>query len=1038
MGAGAGGGSAGAAGGGLVVGLLGPVEVVSATGGLAGVARPMLRVLVALLGVAGGRVVPDEALVDGLWGEEGSRERGQNLHTHVSALRRLLAAGQPGHDGARVVRSGGGYRPVAAEAEVDAGLFRSLARRGREAARAGEVTSAAELFGQALGLWRGAALADVVGLCPRLVGDAASLEELRAGVVEERAECDLALGRHAEVAAGAPGLAAAFPLRERLAGQLMVALYRCGRRGEALAVFDITRRVLARELGLDPGPDLAGLQAKVLADDPSLAPPSPVAHGIRSAVAVSMVPRELLTNLPAQVSSFIGREAELAEVRHLVTTCRLVTLTGSGGVGKTRLGLQAVAGLAEGIGEGGWFADLAPLGDPDLVAATVAHALGIREDPGRPFTGTLIDAVGQRRLLLVLDNCEHVIGACAKLADALLRGCQNLALLATSREPLGIDGERVYRVPSLGVSAEGADAGAIWASEAVRLLADRAAAQGARLADDNPAAEMARRICRRLDGIPLAIELAAARLRVMSAAELEARLDERFALLTGGSRAAMPRQQTLGAMVDWSWELLTPGKQAVVARLSVFAGGFALAAAEAVAADQAVPPGEVAGYVGALVDKSLVQFGGTGSGPGRYRLLDTVRHYAAGQLGALGPAVADSARIAHRDYYLALAEAAAPQRVGPDQAAWLDRLDTELGNLRAAIAVSTTQLDLEPGLRLAVSLRVYWAVRGHAAEGAEALQALLDVPAAKQATLPRARALATAADLLNRTGGYAIASNYCEEGLAIARTLGDESLVANLLYEQAWVILRQGQYSAALPLIESGLSLAYRLGQPHLTARLLSARSHVTYAVGDHAATARDAAESLRLYRQAGDRLQVGWTLGNLGIYALSAGDLDAARRHLHEALDIARRLNARSHIVYGTFNLGLAEYLGSSPGAAEALFTESLELTRRMGMKGPMAYALIGLAVVGHGGADPGRSARLHGAADQALADLGETLEPLEAALAGLDHQRLRAAMGTQAFDAEYAAGRTLTSEESLVLALGSSRPGLIYDADPPAPEGG
>ena len=261
--------------GALMVGLLGPVEVGPVGGAMAPVPQPQQRVLLGLLGVAGGRMVTAEALVDGLWGEEWSRERARNVHTHVSALRRLLAAAEPGRGGVRVVRSGGGYRLVAAEAEVDAGLFRFLAGQGREASRAGDVTTAAGLFTQALGLWRGAALADVVGLCPRLVGDAAGLEEMRAGVVEERLECDLVLGRHAEVAADGPGLVAAFPLRERLAGQVMVALYRCGRRGEALAVYDTTRRVLAGQLGLDPGPELAGLQAKVLADDPSLAAPTP-------------------------------------------------------------------------------------------------------------------------------------------------------------------------------------------------------------------------------------------------------------------------------------------------------------------------------------------------------------------------------------------------------------------------------------------------------------------------------------------------------------------------------------------------------------------------------------------------------------------------------------------------------------------------------------------------------------------------------------------------------------------------------------------
>ncbi len=710
------------------------------------------------------------------------------------------------------------------------------------------------------------------------------------------------------------------------------------------------------------------------------------------------------------MSSFIGREVELAAVRALVAGSRLVTLTGAGGSGKTRLGLQVAAGLADGTGDGAWFADLAPLGDPDLVAVTVADVLGVRQEPGRPVLGTLVQAVGERSLLVLLDNCEHLIDACAKLADALLQGCPGLVLLATSREPLGIDGERVYRVPSLRVPADGADARAIRASEAVRLLEDRAAAQGVTLAWDDPGAEVAGRICRRLDGIPLAIELAAARLRIMPTGELEARLDERFALLTGGSRAGLPRQQTLRAMVDWSWELLTGPERAVLAALSVFAGGFGLAAAEAVAAGPEVPAAEVLGHLGALVDKSLVQFGDAGAGPGRYRLLETVRQYAAGRLDTLGLAAVGGARLAHRDYYLALAEAAAPHLVAADQAAWLDRLDAELGNLRAAIAFSMTQeADPEPGLRLAASLRVYWLARGHAAEAADALRTLLAAPAAQGSTLTRARALSAAANLVERVGSYAIAEGYCQEALAIAHAAEDEHLVAELLHERAWILLRQGEHDAALPLIESGLGIARRLRKPRLTGMLLSARSIALDLAGDQASAARDVAEALWLCRQARDQRAVGMMLGTLGTYELAAGDLDAARRHLHESLDIFRALNDHYGIVGETFNLGLAEYLGGSPDAAQALFAESLDLSRRMGMKANMAYALIGLAMADHGRADPGWSARLHGAADQALADLGHALEPLEARLADLDRQRLGAAMGAKAFEAEYTTGRAL-----------------------------
>jgi predicted ATPase len=549
--------------------------------------------------------------------------------------------------------------------------------------------------------------------------------------------------------------------------------------------------------------------------------------------------RRLLTNLPVQVSSFVGREVELAAVRALVAGSRLVTLTGPGGAGKTRLGLQVAAGLLNGNGDGVWFADLAPLADPDLVAVTVTDVLGIRQEAGRPVLDTLVEAAAGRSLLVLLDNCEHLIGACAKVADALLCGCPNLALLATSREPLGIDGERIYRVPPMRTPADDDDPYAIRASEAVLLFSDRAGQHGVRLVWDEETASVIGRVSRRLDGIPLAIELAAARLRVLSAAELEARLDERFAILTGGSRAGMARQQTLRAMVDWSWELLTGPERGVLARLSTFAGGFGLAAAEAVAAGPDVPAEGILEHLGALVDKSLVQFGDAGAGPGRYRLLDTIRQYAAGRLDALGAAAAQAARAAHRDYYLTLAEAAAPHLVAADQAVWLDRLDAELDNLRAAIAFSLTQPDPEPGLRLAASLYLYWVARGHAAEGAGVLRVLLDSSVSQGATLPRDRALAAAAHLLDKTGGYAIGAAYCEEALAIARAAYDDYLVADLLYKQAWAMLRQREPGAARPLIERGLGLACRLGEPHLAGRLLSARAYAAILGGNDTAGAR-------------------------------------------------------------------------------------------------------------------------------------------------------------------------------------------------------
>jgi predicted ATPase/class 3 adenylate cyclase len=733
---------------------------------------------------------------------------------------------------------------------------------------------------------------------------------------------------------------------------------------------------------------------------------------------------KLLNNLPAQVSSFIGRDAELAEVRSLITSSRLVTLTGSGGAGKTRLGLQVAAGLLDGSGDGVWFADLAPLHDQDLVAVTVANVLGVSVDPDRPVIAALADAIGRRALLVLLDNCEHVIDACAKLADALLRSCPNIALLATSREPLGIDGERVYRVPSMGTPADGDDPDTIRDTEAVRLFTDRAERHGVRLAWDRPTAEVAGRICRRLDGIPLAIELGAARLRVMSLAELDARLDRRFAILTGGSRAGLPRQQTLLAMVDWSWDLLTPSERHVLASLSVFAGGFDPAAAEAVTAGDIVSADEVLGHLGALVDKNLVQFDDTGTGPARYRLLETVRQYATRQLDGHDRLAANEARTAHRDHYLALAEAAAPQLVADQQAGWLDRLDLELDNLRAAVAFSLEQADPAPGIRVVTSLRIFWKARGHASEGVDALRALLDLPAVQGATLLRAQALATAAYLLEQTGGYATAGEYGDEALAIARSAGDDYLAADVLTVRAFVWLRQGQQTAALPLIKQGLDLARRLGALHLIARLLSARSYAVDFEGDHVGAARDAAESLALFRQAGDRREAGTMLGNLGYAELSQDDLEIATGHLQESLDIARELNDTYGVVYETFNLGLAEYLGGAPGAAEALFAESFDLARRVQMKAGTGYALIGLAIAGSD-TDPARSARLHGAADAVLAALGETVDSLEARLRDADRQRLRSVLGAAAFAAEYAAGQALAADDALDGALGG--PGSV-----------
>ena len=635
-------GGAAVAGRGLVVGLLGPVEVVSPGGGLVGVAQPMLRKLVAMLAVMAGRVVPDEALVDGLWGEEWSREREQNLQTHVYALRQLLAAAEPGAR-SRVVRSGGGYRLVLADDEVDAGLFQVLAARGRQAARAGQVATAAGLFAQALGLWRGAALADVVGLCPRLAGDAAGLEELRAGVVEERVQCALLLGQHGEVATQGPGLVAEFPLRERLAGQVMVALWRCGRRGEALAVFDSTRQVLARDLGLDPGPELADIHARVLADDPSLTPAEPGGSplGIAGAQAAHDLPddagapvpgeRAVPRQLPAGVGFFAGRKGELKALDELLSvpgdpgwpgTVVVAAVGGMAGVGKTALAVHWARTVADRFPDGQLYVDLRGY-DPDStpVTSTVVTgwflaALGV-PPPAIPAdaqarAGLYRSVLADRRVLIVLDNARD-----AAQVRPLLAGGSGCLVVVTSRSSLAglaaTDGARLVR---LGVLDE---------QEAMRLLAARLGPE--RTASEPAAVADLIRLC---SGLPLALAVMAARaaespdlpLAVQAAAL--ASEPSRLDALDSSDEATSVR-----AVFSWSARQLNDPAARMFALLGVhFGPDISLPAAASLAG---IPAPQARAALAELVSASLV----AEHQPGRYMLHDLLRAYATEQAAQL-------------------------------------------------------------------------------------------------------------------------------------------------------------------------------------------------------------------------------------------------------------------------------------------------------------------------------------------------------------------------------------------------------------------
>ncbi|WP_329275346.1 ATP-binding protein [Streptomyces sp. NBC_00691] len=661
-----------------------------------------LRALLAALAGAGGRAVGTRALIDQVWGdtgraEEPDQDRTAALQALVGRLRR--AAGRD----SVVSAPGGGYRLAADPDAVDLHRFERLAAEGSAALGAGDPARAAALLDEALGLWRGPALADLPGrdTDPLVV----RVEQRHAHARRDRLAADLALGRAAEVLAPLAALAAGEPLDEPLQALRIRALRAAGRSAEALAAYEDLRARLAELLGTDPGPELRALHAELLAE-PTPAPLADPVPDEADPVPPAPGERGRSVGLPARLTSFIGRDDDLGALAAEWGTRRLVTLTGPGGVGKTRLALEAAGTYRDGPVH---FAELASVREESTVAAAVLSAVGAREthvwhraaavaaaDPEDPFA-ELVEHCSGRRMLIVLDNCEHVVAAAAELTHVLLARCPGVTVLATSREPLGVPGEAVRPLGPLPVGM------------ALRLLGERGAAArpGFVVAEDAGAAE---EVCRRLDGLPLAIELAAARLRLLSVRQIAERLDDRFRLLTSGARTVLPRQQTLRAVVDWSWDLLEGPERAVLRRLAVFAGGADLAAAEAVCADGGVS--DVLDLLGALVDKSLVVAGPGRDGEGmRFRLLETVAEYAAERLGESGERAAVERR--HLTYYRELARTADPELRGSGQLAAIALLEREHDNLRGALRTAVALGEEQEVLCLVHSLSWFWQLRHH-------------------------------------------------------------------------------------------------------------------------------------------------------------------------------------------------------------------------------------------------------------------------------------------------------------------------------------
>jgi predicted ATPase/DNA-binding SARP family transcriptional activator len=879
--------------GGLRIAILGPLEVRAGPGLPVEVAGARLRRLLLRLALDPGRVVTSAQLADAVWDDHPPAGAANALQTLVSRLRRLL----PGV----LESSPSGYR-LAVDAEaVDAVRFEALALAGRQQLGR-DPDRARALLGEALALWRGPALADAATAA--FAGPAvARLDGLRLQAVEDRVEADLAAGATDQLVAELEELVAGHPLSERLGGQLVRALALRGAQADALGAYARLRARLADELGIDPSPELQAVHVAVLRGE--LAPREPGGTpGAPQAGPVAGPPRAP-TNLRSPITSFVGRGDDLTRIMEAFAGARLVTLTGPGGAGKTRLAAEAAARLLDRMPDGVWLAELASVADPVDLPQAVLSLFGVRElrllaAPGAtavPPLDRLVEALGDRELLLVVDNCEHLVAAAAALVDHLLARCPGLSVLATSREPLGIAGELLHPVGPLAVPEGEVSPAEALAYPAVRLLADRGAAARPEFTVDEATVGPVLRICRALDGMPLAIELAAARFHALAPGQVAARLDDRFRLLADGRRPVLARHQTLRAVIDWSWELLGGAEQVLLRRLSVFAGGATLEAAERVCAGPAPAgpaPDEVLYLLAGLVDKSLV-VAAEGDGPEvRYGMLETVRAYGAERLRAAGED--EALARAHAGYFLELAEAAEPELRRRDQLRWIDRLAAERDNLHAALRWSVDSGEAATALRLAAALGWYWFLTSARAEALDWTAKVLALPGEARSAA-RAQVLAFRA-LTTISGGVDL-----DAGLQLG--VQAEALVDALPPDEprrshpVLTILPalMAMYGNDYPVALERLAANHDHPDPWMAAmaRLLTGALMVN--LGEVGPAERDLDQALAGFRDLGERWGVGQALVARADLSSSRGQPELAMAALGEAREVLAGLGDREDV---------------------------------------------------------------------------------------------------------------------------------------------
>jgi predicted ATPase/DNA-binding SARP family transcriptional activator len=1000
--------------------ILGPLEVVAASEPVRLGGR-MEQVVLAALIVDADRVVSADRLLDILWGEEVPDTGLKTLRSHLSRIRgRLRPWGEP------IETVADGYVLRTDTGEIDARRFERLLVEARARRDRANHPVAVSLLAEALGLWRGRALHGLEDHEFARV-EAVRLEELRLEALESRIDSELEMGRHNRLVAEVERLVEEHPLREGLWRLSMIALYRSGRQAEALRAFQRARTVLGEELGIEPSRELTELEEAILLQSDTVAAPT-------TAVRLDFVP-EMRT-------SFIGREDEMAELLSLLEDHRGITVTGTGGSGKTRLALEAVRGVSDDYEDGVLFVELAAVSDPELVPEHLATALGDVGSHAEDVTATLIEFLAPRNMLLVIDNCEHLARAAAQLVESLLARCHRLSILATSREPLGTAGEVVFHTPPLNLPDPQASAVEQDSAEAMRLYVDRVWAfdRGFTVGEDNREAVVA--ICRTLDGIPLAIELAAARTRAMAPAEIAARMESRFTILTEGLRTAPARQQTLKATIDWSYDLCSEPSRTVLRRLSVFSGGWSLDAAEAVVADGTIERSDVAGLLARLVDRCLVERS-TAVGESRYRLLETIRQYAFDALVATGEAPTVSGR--HCDWYVAFAERAEPKLKGSDQVEWWLRLEREHGNMRGAIAWSLGTTDSSRALRLVAALGWFWFQRGYWSEAWRWARRCLEHKAEVDPLL-RARVIYATGSIEIIRGNLDPLEPLLIEALEACRTAGDQLGEAWSLHYQGHALGWVGSQEAGV-LMEQGLAIFERLGDRWAEAwswRYIGQFLELTdvdasielqtraldrfFELGDRWCAAFslyligatyialerfDEAEvaerrAVELATELGDVIWSTHATGRLGIIAYYRADESAAQM-LEEGVELHRRMGDENCTAILLGYQGLLACRHESWAEAEARLAESLELWRRLASQAAMAGYLGRFATAVTGGGSPDEGAILFGASE--ASEFADRLN--ESGLYRKDRatlrDRLRSELGQAEFDRLMAKGASL-----------------------------